>query len=88
MEGLAGTRVAIARDTSRTGAATAQRFREEGCDIVILARGTGPDVLQCDVSDRTQTTAAFARIGHATKAGIVRLSQSLALESAPETRVM
>ena len=64
MKGLAGKRVVITGGTSGIGAATAQRFREEGCDIAILARRAGPDVLQCDVSDRAQVTAAFARIGH------------------------
>jgi NAD(P)-dependent dehydrogenase (short-subunit alcohol dehydrogenase family) len=64
MKGLAGKRVVVTGGTSGIGAATAQRFREEGCDVVILARRSGPDVLPCDVSDRAQVTAAFARIGH------------------------
>ena len=63
MKGLAGKRVVVTGGTSGIGAATAQRFREEGCDVVILARRSGPDVLPCDVSDRAQVTAAFARIG-------------------------
>jgi meso-butanediol dehydrogenase/(S,S)-butanediol dehydrogenase/diacetyl reductase len=63
MKGLAGKRVVVTGGTSGIGAATAQRFREEGCDVVILARRGGPDVLPCDVSDRAQVIAAFARIG-------------------------
>ncbi len=63
MKGLAGKRVVITGGTSGIGAATAQRFREEGCDVVILARRSGPDVLPCDVSDHAQVAAAFARIG-------------------------
>ena len=63
MKGLAGKRVVVTGGTSGIGAATAQRFREEGCDVVILARRPGPDVLPCNVSDRAQVAAAFARIG-------------------------
>ncbi len=64
MKGLAGKRVVITGGTSGIGAATAQRFRDEGSDVVVLARRPGPDVLPCDVSDRAQVTAAFARIGN------------------------
>jgi NAD(P)-dependent dehydrogenase (short-subunit alcohol dehydrogenase family) len=49
--------------TSGIGAATAQRFREEGCEVVVLARTPGPDVIPCDVSDRERVEAAFAQIG-------------------------
>jgi meso-butanediol dehydrogenase / (S,S)-butanediol dehydrogenase / diacetyl reductase len=63
LKGLAGKRVVVTGGTSGIGAATAQRFREEGCDVVILARRSGPDVLPCDVSDHAQVAAAFARIG-------------------------
>jgi meso-butanediol dehydrogenase/(S,S)-butanediol dehydrogenase/diacetyl reductase len=40
-----------------------QRFRDEGCEVVVLARTPGPDVIPCDVSDRRQVEAAFAAIG-------------------------
>ncbi len=63
MAGLAGKRVVITGGTSGIGAATAQRFRDEGCEVVILARRPGPDVVQCDVSDREQVERAFASIG-------------------------
>jgi NAD(P)-dependent dehydrogenase (short-subunit alcohol dehydrogenase family) len=63
MKGLAGKRVVITGGTSGIGAATAQRFRDEGCEVVILARRPGPDVVQCDVADREQVDRAFARIG-------------------------
>ena len=62
MKGLAGKRVVVTGGTSGIGAATAQRFREEGCDVVVLARTPGPGVIPCDVSDRAQVEAAFARI--------------------------
>ena len=49
MKGLAGKRVVITGGTSGIGAATAQRFREEGRDVVTPARRSGPDVPPCDV---------------------------------------
>jgi meso-butanediol dehydrogenase/(S,S)-butanediol dehydrogenase/diacetyl reductase len=63
MRGLAGKRVVVTGGTSGIGAATAQRFRDEGCEVVVLARTPGPDVIPCDVSDRDQVEAAFAQIG-------------------------
>ena len=65
MKGLAGKRVIITGGTSGIGAATAQRFRDEGCEVVILARRSGPGVISCDVGDRDQVDAAFDRIGEA-----------------------
>ena len=63
MQGLAGKRVVVTGGTSGIGAATAQRFRDEGCEVVVLARTPGPDVIQCDVGDREQVERAFAQIG-------------------------
>jgi meso-butanediol dehydrogenase / (S,S)-butanediol dehydrogenase / diacetyl reductase len=63
MNGLAGKRVVITGGTSGIGAATAERFRAEGCEVLILARRPGPDVIQCDVSDRDAVQAAFDRVG-------------------------
>ena len=63
MKGLAGKRVVVTGGTSGIGAATAQRFRDEGCDVVVLARTPGPDVIACDVGDRDQVGAAFEQIG-------------------------
>ena len=63
MNGLAGKRVVITGGSSGIGAAAAQRFRDEGCEVVILARRSGPDVISCDVGDREQVDSAFARIG-------------------------
>ena len=63
MKGLAGKRVVVTGGTSGIGAATAQRFRDEGCDVVVLARTPAPGVIRCDVGDRTQVEAAFAEIG-------------------------
>jgi len=63
MKGLTGKRVVITGGTSGIGAATAQRFRDEGCDVVVLARHPGPGVITCDVGDRDQVDGAFAQIG-------------------------
>jgi len=63
MRGLAGKRVVVTGGTSGIGAATVQRFRDEGCDVVVLARTPGPGVIRCDVSDRVQVDAAFEQIG-------------------------
>ncbi len=63
MKGLAGKRVVVTGGTSGIGAATVRRFREEGSEVIVLARTPGPDVIPCDVSDRDQVEAAFERIG-------------------------
>ena len=63
MNGLAGKRVVITGGTSGIGGAAAQRFRDEGCEVVILARRSGPGVIPCDVRDRHQVDRAFERIG-------------------------
>ncbi len=63
MRGLAGKRVVVTGGTSGIGAATAQRFRDEGCEVVVLARTPGPGVIPCDVSDRVQVNAAFEQVG-------------------------
>jgi NAD(P)-dependent dehydrogenase (short-subunit alcohol dehydrogenase family) len=63
MKGLAGKRVVVTGGTSGIGAATAARFREEGCEVVILARRSEPGVISCDVGDREQVAAAFEHIG-------------------------
>jgi NAD(P)-dependent dehydrogenase (short-subunit alcohol dehydrogenase family) len=63
MKGLAGKRVVVTGGTSGIGAATVQRLRDEGCDVVVLARRPGEGVIRCDVGDRAQVEAAFAQIG-------------------------
>jgi NAD(P)-dependent dehydrogenase (short-subunit alcohol dehydrogenase family) len=63
MQGLAGKKVVITGGTSGIGAATAARFRDEGCEVVILARTPGTDVIPCDVGDQQQVERAFAQIG-------------------------
>ncbi|MBE0528338.1 MAG: SDR family oxidoreductase [Thermoleophilia bacterium] len=63
MNGLAGKRVVITGGTSGIGAAAVQRFRDEGCEVVILARSPGPDVIPCDVGDHEQVNRAFEQIG-------------------------
>jgi NAD(P)-dependent dehydrogenase (short-subunit alcohol dehydrogenase family) len=63
MRGLAGKRVVVTGGTSGIGAATAQRFRDEGCEVVVLARTPGAGVICCDVGDREQVDAAFAQVG-------------------------
>jgi meso-butanediol dehydrogenase/(S,S)-butanediol dehydrogenase/diacetyl reductase len=63
MKGLAGKKVVVTGGTSGIGAATVQRFRDEGSEVVILARTPGPDVITCDVADREQVDRAFELIG-------------------------
>jgi len=63
VDGLAGKRVVVTGGTSGIGAATAKRFRDEGAEVVILARRPGPGVITCDVGDRDQVDAAFERVG-------------------------
>jgi meso-butanediol dehydrogenase / (S,S)-butanediol dehydrogenase / diacetyl reductase len=63
MKGLAGKKVIVTGGTSGIGAATAKRFRDEGCEVVVLARSPGPDVIQCDVGEREQVDRAFDQIG-------------------------
>ncbi len=64
MKGLSGKKVVITGGTSGIGAATAQRFRDEGCEVVVLARRpAGSGAVACDVADHTQVDAAFERIG-------------------------
>ncbi len=63
MSGLSGKRVVITGGTSGIGAATARRFRDDGCDVVVLARRPGPGVIPCDVGDHEQVERAFERIG-------------------------
>ena len=41
MKGLAGKRVVVTGGTSGIGAATAQRFRDEGGEVIVLARAPG-----------------------------------------------
>ena len=63
MRGLAGKRVVVTGGTSGIGAATAQRFRDEGSEVVVLARTPGPGVIPCDVGHREQVDAAFEQVG-------------------------
>jgi NAD(P)-dependent dehydrogenase (short-subunit alcohol dehydrogenase family) len=63
MNGLAGKRVVVTGGTSGIGAATVERLRVEGCDVVVLARRPGDGVIRCDVGDRAQVEAAFAQVG-------------------------
>ena len=50
--------------TSGIGAAAVQRFREEGCEVVILARSPAPHVIRTDVSSAQQVARAFESIEH------------------------
>ena len=63
MKGLAGKRVVVTGGTSGIGAATVERFRAEGAEVVVLARTRGPGVIPCDVSDHEQVERAFEEVG-------------------------
>jgi meso-butanediol dehydrogenase / (S,S)-butanediol dehydrogenase / diacetyl reductase len=63
MRGRAGKRVVVTGGTSGIGAATVERFRAEGSDVVVIARTPGPGVVHCDVSDHAQVERAFEEIG-------------------------
>ena len=63
MRGLAGKRVVVTGGSSGIGAATAQRFRDEGAEVIVLARHPGPGGIACDVGDRDQVQQAFELVG-------------------------
>ena len=63
MKGLAGKRVVVTGGSSGIGAATAQRFRDEGAEVIVLSRHPGPGGIACDVGDRDQIGQAFELIG-------------------------
>jgi meso-butanediol dehydrogenase/(S,S)-butanediol dehydrogenase/diacetyl reductase len=92
VKGLAGKRVVISGGTSGIGAATAARFRDEGCDVVLLARTPGPGVTVCHVADRRQVEAAFAAIGDldvlVANAGISERSRALDITADQWSRVL
>jgi meso-butanediol dehydrogenase/(S,S)-butanediol dehydrogenase/diacetyl reductase len=74
VKGLAGKRVVITGGTSGIGEATSRRFLAEGARVVALAAGeeetatAGERIpglaaaIRCDVADRSQVEAAFARV--------------------------
>ncbi|HJW75055.1 MAG TPA: SDR family oxidoreductase [Thermoleophilia bacterium] len=64
VKGLANKRVLVTGGTSGIGLAAADRFRAEGCDVVVFARhaGNGPGEYRVDVGDLAQVSAAFAKI--------------------------
>jgi meso-butanediol dehydrogenase / (S,S)-butanediol dehydrogenase / diacetyl reductase len=92
VKGLAGKRIVISGGTSGIGAATAARFREEGCEVVVLARTPGPGVTVCDVADREQVEAAFAAVGDlhvlVANAGVSERSPALDISAEQWARVV
>ena len=63
MKGLEGKRVVVTGGTSGIGAATVQRFRDEGSHVVAIAdRDVEDPGLLCDVADADQVARAFARV--------------------------
>jgi NAD(P)-dependent dehydrogenase (short-subunit alcohol dehydrogenase family) len=63
VKGLEGKRVVVTGGTSGIGAATVQRFRDEGSRVAAIAdRDVEDPGLLCDVADADQVTSAFARV--------------------------
>jgi meso-butanediol dehydrogenase / (S,S)-butanediol dehydrogenase / diacetyl reductase len=73
MQGLEGKRVVVTGGTSGIGEATSRRFLAEGARVTALAVGEeevataveripGIEAHRCDVADRAQVEAAFARL--------------------------
>ena len=63
VKGLAGKRVVVTGGTSGIGAATVERFRQEGASVVAIAdRDVEDPGLLCDVADAASVAAAFARV--------------------------
>jgi meso-butanediol dehydrogenase/(S,S)-butanediol dehydrogenase/diacetyl reductase len=63
MKGLEGKRVVVTGGASGIGAATAARFRAEGCTVFVLSRREGEGIISVDVGDHGQVEEAFAAIG-------------------------
>jgi NAD(P)-dependent dehydrogenase (short-subunit alcohol dehydrogenase family) len=63
VDGLSGKTVVVTGGSSGIGAAAVARFRREGCTVTDLSRHPSPGGIVCDVGDRAQVEAAFARIG-------------------------
>jgi NAD(P)-dependent dehydrogenase (short-subunit alcohol dehydrogenase family) len=63
VKGLEGKRVVVTGGTSGIGAATVQRFRDEGSQVAALAdRDVEDPALLCDVADAAAVERAFARV--------------------------
>ena len=63
MKGLQEKRVVVTGGTSGIGAATVQRFRDEGSRVAAIAdRDVEDPALLCDVADADQVARAFARV--------------------------
>jgi NAD(P)-dependent dehydrogenase (short-subunit alcohol dehydrogenase family) len=63
VKGLEGKRVVVTGGTSGIGAATVQRFRDEGSRVAAIAdRDVEDPGLLCDVADADQVARAFARV--------------------------
>ena len=63
MKGLQDKRVVVTGGTSGIGAATVQRFRDEGSRVAAIAdRDVEDPALLCDVADAGQVARAFGRV--------------------------
>jgi len=63
VNGLEGKRVVVTGGTSGIGAATVQRFRDEGSRVAAIAdRDVEDPALLCDVADADQVARAFERV--------------------------
>jgi meso-butanediol dehydrogenase/(S,S)-butanediol dehydrogenase/diacetyl reductase len=89
VKGLEGKRVVVTGGTSGIGAATVERFREEGADVVSIALD---GEIVCDVADAAQVERAFQEIGKldvlVANAGISIRKPFLEIEEADWRRVL
>jgi NAD(P)-dependent dehydrogenase (short-subunit alcohol dehydrogenase family) len=63
VRGLEGKRVVVTGGAQGIGAATVERFRAEGSEVVVFDLQPGADGIRVDVSDGDAVRTAFAEVG-------------------------